>query len=232
MLQTSISILMSHQTQHHRPVSLPQVTMSNPCSNPTCSNPSISRCSLCKDTHYCSRPCQKAHWPAHKHHCTGHQASVVPCAKLCAQQGGGSGYEEATRRRTNDIFDSAPVPVSLRFGFPLVVARTGTAASRAYGMDNPHATWLMIDPATGLAPPEWQAGVGDVFVARKDGEPLSVAMLAAVTDYVSDILDAFGNENSRRVAELYSREKFDRFLRNHVDMQQDYQTMQARKGAE
>ena len=58
-----------------------------------------------------------------------------------------------------------------------------------------------------------------MFVARKDGKGLSVAVLAAVVDYVSDIMDAFGNENMRRVERLYSREKFDDFLERHGKMQ-------------
>ena len=51
----------------------------------------------------------------------------------------------------------------------------------------------MIDPATGFQPTEWQGGLGNVIVARADGKPLETKTLGATTDYISDILDAFGN---------------------------------------
>ena len=40
---------------------------------------------------------------------------------------------------------------------------------------------------------EWQSGVGNVIVARADGKALETATLGAITDYVSDIMEAFGD---------------------------------------
>ena len=35
-----------------------------------CTNPATQTCSRCKVLAYCSRKCQKMHWPHHKHLCT------------------------------------------------------------------------------------------------------------------------------------------------------------------
>eukprot|EP00599_Poterioochromonas_sp_BG-1_P008781 CAMPEP_0173145884 /NCGR_PEP_ID=MMETSP1105-20130129/8158_1 /TAXON_ID=2985 /ORGANISM="Ochromonas sp., Strain BG-1" /LENGTH=117 /DNA_ID=CAMNT_0014059969 /DNA_START=153 /DNA_END=506 /DNA_ORIENTATION=- len=43
------------------------------CSNPDCpeasSGATLSECAACHDARYCSRDCQKAHWPNHKARC-------------------------------------------------------------------------------------------------------------------------------------------------------------------
>lgn len=90
--------------------------------------------------------------------------------------------------------------------------------------DNPHATWLMIDPGHGFAPSDWQGGVGDCLVVRADKEPLDMDTLSAITDYISDILDAFGDGfNGAEVAQkYYSRERLDRFIHDHQIMQDGY----------
>lgn len=76
----------------------------------------------------------------------------------------------------------------------------------------------MIDPGHGFAPPEWQSGVGDVLVVRADRKPLDIAMLAAVTDYVSDILDAFGDgmDGDEVGRKYYQRERLVRFSKGCI----------------
>lgn len=62
-----------------------------------------------------------------------------------------------------------------------------------------------------------------MFVARPDREPLSHVVLAGITDYISDILDAFGEENPQpRVRSHYNRARLDRYLVQHEKMQMDY----------
>jgi hypothetical protein len=86
--------------------------------------------------------------------------------------------------------------------------------------DNQHATWLNMDPESGFAPPEWQGGIGSVIVANGDGTPLNYETLGAIVDYVSDILDAFGDgEVPRR---KYNRRTLDQFLEQHLEMQRNY----------
>lgn len=49
-----------------------QRQLADKCSNPECSqaqNGHLSECSACRQTRYCSKDCQKAHWPAHKDQC-------------------------------------------------------------------------------------------------------------------------------------------------------------------
>jgi hypothetical protein len=39
------------------------------CTNPACDGPGKKRCALCKQAHYCSEACIRAHWPVHKLDC-------------------------------------------------------------------------------------------------------------------------------------------------------------------
>lgn len=113
------------------------------------------------------------------------------------------------------------MPISLKIGYPLLVYRDGVARG-----GNQHATWLMIDPESGFAPAGWQGGVGDVIVARADGEGLDVKTLGAVTDYISDILDAFGDGGVGAVRKFYDRARLDRFIADHLRMQEEFKAFQ------
>lgn len=53
------------------------------CSAPSCSQPAKLRCTGCKDASYCSKPCQKIHWPRHKKTCVS--ARKHNCFLLCAR---------------------------------------------------------------------------------------------------------------------------------------------------
>lgn len=95
---------------------------------------------------------------------------------------------------------------------------------RGRDTDNQHATWLMIDPGSGFAPPAWQGGIGSVHVARPDRSPLTTEILAGIVDYVSDILDAFGERDPAPIVRrYYDRARLDRYLVQHKKMQVDYQ---------
>ncbi|KAL8736282.1 MAG: hypothetical protein Q9166_000437 [cf. Caloplaca sp. 2 TL-2023] len=77
----------------------------------------------------------------------------VSCVRLKSQAGGGSGYEEATISRDDNMLDTAPAPGTQRSGFPLVILRRSTVSGLAND-DNQHPTYgWMIDPNNGLASP-------------------------------------------------------------------------------
>ncbi|KAL8771141.1 MAG: hypothetical protein Q9209_003312 [Squamulea sp. 1 TL-2023] len=150
---------------------------------------------------------------------------TIGCVMLRSQGGGGSGYEEATVLHTDDIYKLAPTPITQKLGFPLILRQTGNSISAS--KDNPHAAWLMIDPSTGLAPMEWQSGVGDVLVVRADGEPLDIGTLAAVTDYLSDIVDAFsdGMDGAEIARVFYQGGKLGKYVKEHERMQEECKNM-------
>lgn len=125
------------------------------------------------------------------------------------------------------MFKTTPVPISQKIGFPLLVRRSEVEPARGPLGDNPHATWLMIDPATGFAPAEWQRDVGSVVVARADRETLETDTLGAITDYISDIMDAFG-DGVGTVQKYYDRNRLDKFMADHLKMQQDFKKVQGK----
>lgn len=102
------------------------------------------------------------------------------------------------------------VPISDIFEVPLIVKRHLKEhpfdIDRDHGLDNQPITYLMINPATGFAPPEWQENVGPVTVARADRKPLSRAQLDIIYEFVSRIVNLFGSSSSGRVP----RSKMDR----------------------
>ena len=145
---------------------------------------------------------------------------------------GGVRYSDFAIPRDHYIFSpptSAVVPISAAIGFPLLVQRPVKVSERGPAGDNPHATWLMIDPGTGFAPAEWQGRVGNVIVARPGGEALDMATLGAITDYVSDILDTFG-DGGGAARKYYNRGRLDKFIADHLKMQEDYQAFQSTQG--
>ena len=64
-------------------------------------------------------------------------------------------------------------------------------------------------------------------MANPDRTPLKVGTLAAITDYVSDILDEFGEGGPESVKRKYygqrRRELLDEYIVRHEQMQADYQ---------
>ncbi|KDQ12018.1 hypothetical protein BOTBODRAFT_34876 [Botryobasidium botryosum FD-172 SS1] len=82
-------------------------------------------------------------------------------------------------------------PVSRLIGVPLVIIRHAQESSQH---DNQAATYLMIDPESGLAPYSWQQSVGPVTVIREDRRPLSVPALQMIWMYFDLILEHFGDE--------------------------------------
>lgn len=60
-----------------------------------------------------------------------------------------------------------------------------------------------------------------MVIAAADGKPLSVPVLSAITDYVSAILDDFGDGGVP--TRKYSKASLDEFIAQHMQMQAEYQ---------
>jgi hypothetical protein len=96
--------------------------------------------------------------------------------------------------------------------------------NRPSDLDNQITTYLNIDPESGFAPMEWQAGsIGTVVVARKDRKPLLVHHLEGVWMYCDSILDRFG-EGMGAPRELYNRPAFERWWRRYCEEQRENRT--------
>jgi tetratricopeptide (TPR) repeat protein len=82
-------------------------------------------------------------------------------------------------------------PILQALGLPIVIAYA--PKSKRNG-DNQLATYFMIHPRSGFAPPQWHNGkVGDIVVLRTDDKPITTKEVYALWDYFSGILDAFGD---------------------------------------
>lgn len=117
--------------------------------------------------------------------------------------GGGGRYEDVHLSSSHPVFQTDPLPISVQLGYPLVMHRIVPNLARGVETDNVHATWLMIDPVSGFAPAAWQGGIGSVYVARPDRTPLTQAVLLGITDWLSFILDAFGEMPPEKIARIY-----------------------------
>lgn len=143
----------------------------------------------------------------------GKEDKPIQCVTI---YGGDTSYEPVYLPSSYPIFQKAPLPISLQIGYPLVIQRLVENLPRCRATDNQHATWLMIDPVSGLAPIAWQGGIGSVYVARPDRKPLTPEVLAAITDYVSLILDSFGDIDPGQIAQrYYDKARFERYLAQH-----------------
>ncbi|GAB5357348.1 hypothetical protein AAMO2058_000366900 [Amorphochlora amoebiformis] len=103
---------------------------------------------------------------------------------------------------------------------PLVPAKCGVHLAirqeKPGANDNQTATWLMVDPASGLAPSSWQSMVGPATVVRVDGRPYTKDDHTVVHDWISFLLDVWGSE--KRPTGLLKVYQFQRFAyKKYVD---------------
>src|SRR5277367_2766422 len=112
----------------------------------TCHQLGDKHCKDCKTAFYCSQACQKADWPFHKPACRFKQAhpassepQSIPCVKIHSPH---TRYENITVPSTHPIFTSRALPITVKFGYPLVMARLVENLPRGRQTDNQHATWL------------------------------------------------------------------------------------------
>ncbi|KAJ7170913.1 hypothetical protein C8R43DRAFT_981575 [Mycena crocata] len=116
-------------------------------------------------------------------------------------------------------------PVSAKVGLPLVMYRhlqtNPLSMGRDADLDNQRATYLMIDPQSGYAPPEWQSCVGSVTVMRRDGKPLTLESIETIWMYHDHLLDCFGDGappkmTSKRFIAYCEKYKANKLLNGHA----------------
>ena len=156
--------------------------------------------------------------------------SYVYGVRVCATDSPGPNQNQSTFTEVllpgdHKIFNQTATPISQKLGFPLVIYRTGIRTIRT---TNPRTAWLMIDPATHLAPMEWQDHVGDVVVVRLDKEPLSVKALIAFTEYLWEIIQTsellYDKEEDMEEydpSEFYNPGKLEAYMHNYPRSRND-----------
>ncbi|KAJ7783495.1 hypothetical protein DFH07DRAFT_727660 [Mycena maculata] len=120
----------------------------------------FKRCSRCKKTVYCSVECQRADWKSHKPLCTPVGTIIRGMILACESDRKNYGlFNEVDIDPTHPIHTHGTVcPVSAKVGLPLVIYRhlqeDPFNMVQESGLDNQRATFLMIDPHSGFAPPK------------------------------------------------------------------------------
>ncbi|KAJ7701772.1 hypothetical protein B0H17DRAFT_164241 [Mycena rosella] len=135
---------------------------STQCANCSKTNDqSLKRCSRCKRAVYCSIDCQTADWKSHKALCAPPppEAFVRGMVLGCQSDPQNDMFNDIDLDATHPIHTRDIVcPVSAKVGLPLVMYRHIQAdplsMDRDPGLDNQRATFLMIDPESGFAPPK------------------------------------------------------------------------------
>eukprot|EP00741_Cyanophora_paradoxa_P018080 tig00021037_g17457.t1 len=147
-------------------------------------------------------------------------AEEAPLQAVRIAAGGRCGEPKNVRLgRGGPIFQRGePSPVLHLLGVPVRVAREADHSHlpRTGRLDNQMATFFMIEPVSGFAPPKWESNVGDAFVFRTDGKPFTVDHAWCLWDYFNSLLDVYGYDDSeRRVRVWLRRGTFDEFVADY-----------------
>lgn len=173
------------------------MTQSHTCAY--CSQEATFYCGLCKETWYCGREHQVADWKSHKSNCqlekstpTGHVRRTV-----VVLNGREASEEQLDVPADWSGWEQCPAPTLI--GVPLMVK-----AIRPYPGQMPQsqmAVFMMIDPATGFAPPHWQLGPhcnkGMIGFARRDGSPFTTDDFYDLYDYIFSLMDIYPDDPAR-----------------------------------
>ena len=142
------------------------------------------RCSQCKITYYCDANCQKADWLSHKINCTKTKINSLKSIVLV------SGTTTNLIKISEDDFkqfNDCQVPKML--GFHVMYkrwARNNVKPLREI------ALFLMIDPKTGLADPEWNMECGVVAFALKHSD-ITEQLFWDIYSYIFHLMDFYSN---------------------------------------
>ena len=69
----------------------------------------------------------------------------------------------------------------------------------------------MIDPRSGLAPPEWQRSVGPVVLFRPDGKDISIKQVCCMHGFLDRLLDEFSEVAPGELLERMTLQQYTRF---------------------
>ena len=113
-------------------------------------------------------------------------------------------------------------PVLNRCGFPLIIVRypdNRQKRPRSH-YDNQFGTYMLINVHSGFAPPEWQSYVGPVLAYRPQTEDQYVQHFSSldfeiVWDFLSGILDQFGEDEIPVAGRDFRFEKLRDFTKNY-----------------
>ena len=127
-------------------------------------------------------------------------------------------------------------PLLHKCGELLTIQRVERPHSRERAsMDNQLATYLMIDTESGFAPPEWQSGIGDVYLYRAGGPPgpplavtdftaqpvhLTLDEVAFMWDWINGELGS-GEDVKLATAGLYQK-RMQQYLETHAKETEEY----------
>lgn len=95
----------------------------------------------------------------------------------------------------SEASSAGTAPVMDLFGVPLVIQQIPPVVPlrERVDYDNQWATFFMIDPVTGFAPPKWQSFIGPVLVYRPEGMHLSMDDICVLNDVIYRLLDKYGD---------------------------------------
>lgn len=113
---------------------------------------------------------------------------------------------------TDQVFDAAALsPAISRCGIPLCLLPIKA------GENNQWCTFLMIDPISGWAPPQYQS-LGKVLLLRRDRMPVTKAHVYQLGDFICNIVDHFGGNDDKNIHKtMMTREAFITFLVQHAE---------------
>ena len=142
----------------------------------------LFRCSRCKITYYCNIDCQKLNWPLHKSTCFARET----LSTIVLVNGVKTSLLKINKKEISK-FSFCDVPKLL--GIEIMYKRWAKNLSKP---SREIALFLMIDPKTGLADPEWQMECGIVAFGLLNGD-LSEQIFWDVYSYIFFLMDFYSN---------------------------------------